>query len=126
MDTRTPPTTMLTRDLDSKGLAFWAVVSGTWTLDHARSMLADTHGENLMRSRFSSALTKVLHTLACNGVLDPRTEQPPFDSNRRCRECGTVHADHPVVARSGEGCFRTMWGGPVKLNTAGLRPPRRR
>lgn len=118
--------TIRTRDLDSRGLAFWAVTSGTWTLDHARSMLADTHGENLMRSRFSSALTGVLHTLACNGVLDPATPQHPFDADRRCRDCGTIHADHPVIARSGATCFRSMWGGPVALNTQGLRPHPRR
>lgn len=119
------PTTMRTRDLDPRGLAFWGVTSGTWTLEHARSMLADTHGENLMRSRFSSALRDVLHLLATRRILDDSTVQAPFDADRRCRGCGTVHDDHPIIARSGARCLREMWGGPPSLNATGLRKGRR-
>ena len=122
MDT---PTMIRTRDLSPEGLAFWGVVSGTWTLEQALGHLGNTHGLNLMRSRMSSMLTQVLHDLATRGVLDDSTTQPPFDADRRCRGCGAVHDDHPVIARSGARCFREMWGGPPPVNAAGLRKGRR-
>lgn len=109
MDTSTPRT----RDLDLDALCFWAVVSGTWTIEHVREVRSNTHGANLMRSEVRFAMRHVLETLANNGVLSTSTPDPGFDAKTRCGSCGTVHRH--------DFCPRERWG-PMPTP----RPARRR
>lgn len=111
---------LLTRDLDARGLAFWGIVSGEITQAQADAILNDAHSTNLVRSAMASRLQNLLSRLAGDGILNPATPSLPFDADRRCLRCGTIHADHSLLARSGTTCFRDLWG-TVPLNTAGLR-----
>lgn len=117
MDDRPAPTVPALKDFTADDFGFWGVVSGTWTVEEWEGRTKDSH---LFPSELRQQLKLVLASLASAGAIDPRTVNPPFDANRRCRDCGAIHEESPVLRRSGEKCFRTMWGGPVKLNAAGL------
>ena len=113
-----------TRDLDADGLAFWGLVSGELTWGDVSDLRAHHGiGSNALRSVLSQRLGRLLHALADRCVLSDATVQPPFDADRRCRECGTIHADQVVLQRAGATCFRGLWGD-VPLGRSGL-PSRR-
>jgi hypothetical protein len=116
---------MLLRDVkaDRAALAFWGVVSGAVPLHKAMGFPR----EHVHVSSIARSIGPVLNQLVSAGILDGRTIQPPFDANRRCRDCGAIHADSPLLRRLGpDACFATLWGGPPALNTAGLRQKGRR
>lgn len=114
METTDIPSAM---DLDVDGLGFWAVVSGTCTVDAVRAIAFTKLGPSVLRQK----MRLVLHALAMNGVLAVRTPARPFDADRRCRRCGCIHAESAVLRRlGGQKCFRDIWGGPPALHTTGL------
>lgn len=110
---------LLTRDLTTEGLAFWGVVSGELTMAEVGKIMETNTSGNGVRSLMAHRLQDLLGLLAGAGILNPATRALPFDADRRCLRCGTVHADHPLLARSGASCFRDLWG-TVPPNTAGM------
>lgn len=82
-------------------------------------MLDANKPPNLIRSDVAHKLQGLLHGLASNGVLNPATPSQPFDADRRCRRCGSIHAKHPRLLAGGK-CFRDLWGGPPPLQPTGL------
>jgi hypothetical protein len=116
MTNRQPPTAILTRDVerDRHALGFWGVTSGALTVQEAFESLAAPEHVSAQAQR----LRPVLTDLGNRGVLDPRTTDPGFDADRRCRWCGTTHEGLPGALAG--TCPRGRWG-TVRENPAGLR-----